>query len=236
VRDNQADPGTPLWITEAAVSSDATEGVGGERQGGELVRLYRSIEGHEVESFIIHRLHDVATEPPYWNHTGVVAQDLEPKPSYCELGWGIGQTVCPAPIAVDDEATVSSAPPAIAAALPGAATLSDDSVKAKRGRISLEIACDQGEDCEGTAEVQSAKRVSVGAMAAKKSIVTLAKPAAFSIPAGESDTVRAKLTGKGKKLLKQKRKVKAEVSITTEGPGEDHTTTGPLTLKLKKKT
>jgi polysaccharide biosynthesis protein PslG len=112
VRDNQGDPGTPLWITEVAVSSDATEGVGTQRQGEELVRLYRSIEGHEVESFIIHRLHDVANENPYWNHTGVVDGNMAPKPAYCELGWAIGDSVCSAPIGVDDLATVTEdAPP-----------------------------------------------------------------------------------------------------------------------------
>jgi hypothetical protein len=100
VRDNHNDPGTPLWNTEVGVSSDPTEGVGPE-QGTQLIRLYRSIEGHEnegheIKSFIIYRFHDCATVPcaafanPYFNHTGVVEQSLTPKPAYCELGAAIG--------------------------------------------------------------------------------------------------------------------------------------------------
>jgi GH35 family endo-1,4-beta-xylanase len=90
VRDNHDDSGTPLWITEVSVSSDRQEGVGLMRQGRELVSLYHSIEGHEIESFIIHRLHDVTDETPYWNHTGVVDENLVPKPAYCHLGAAIG--------------------------------------------------------------------------------------------------------------------------------------------------
>jgi hypothetical protein len=90
VRDNHNDPGTPLWITEISVSSDPTEGVGPSRQGKELVRLYHSIEGHEIESFIIYRFHDAADDTPYWNQTGVVYENLVPKPAYCWLGAEIG--------------------------------------------------------------------------------------------------------------------------------------------------
>lgn len=101
VRDNHNDPGTPQWNTEVGVSSDATEGVGPERQGTELTRLYHSIEGHEIKSFIIYRFHDAADETPYWNHTGVVDQSLALKPAYCELGAAIGNacpdTTAPAP-------------------------------------------------------------------------------------------------------------------------------------------
>jgi polysaccharide biosynthesis protein PslG len=107
VRDNQGDPGTPLWITEVGVSSDATEGVGLASQGGELVRLYRSIEGHDVESFVIYRFHDVTDESPYWNQTGVVNPDLTPKPAYCELGAAIG---VPCPDTQAPETRIDSGP------------------------------------------------------------------------------------------------------------------------------
>jgi hypothetical protein len=93
VRDNHNDPGTPLWITEISVSSDAAEGVGPSRQGKELVRLYHSIEGHEIESFIIFRFHDAADGTPYspyFKRTGVVELNLAPKPAYCWLGAEIG--------------------------------------------------------------------------------------------------------------------------------------------------
>jgi hypothetical protein len=91
--------GTPLWITEISVSSDPTVGVGPQRQGTELARLYRSIKGHEIESFIIFRFHDCADDPTvpcagfanlFFNNTGVVEQNLVPKPAYCNLGAQIG--------------------------------------------------------------------------------------------------------------------------------------------------
>ena len=49
-------------------------------QGDELIKLYRSIEGRDVASFIIHRLHDIDGEGSCWNQTGVVDQNLNPKP------------------------------------------------------------------------------------------------------------------------------------------------------------
>jgi hypothetical protein len=118
VRDNHNDPGTPLWNTEVGVSSDATEGVGPERQGTELIRLYRSIEGHDIRSFIIYRFHDCATVPcaafadPYFNHTGVVEQSLAPKPAYCELGAVIGVAACD---------TSDTTPPVVPSSLTAAA-------------------------------------------------------------------------------------------------------------------
>jgi hypothetical protein len=120
VRDNHNDRGTPLWNTEVGVSSDPTEGVGPE-QGTQLIRLYRSIEGHPIKSFIIYRFHDCATVPcaafanPYFNHTGVVEQSLTPKPAYCELGAAIGDACDPPgpPDPPDNEApetTIDSGP------------------------------------------------------------------------------------------------------------------------------
>jgi hypothetical protein len=115
VRDNHNDPGTPLWNTEVSVSSDPTEGVGPDRQGAELVRLYRSIEGHEIEgheieSFIIYRFHDAADGTPYWNHTGVLDQDLSPKPAYCELGAAIGDACPDTPDTEAPQTTIDSGP------------------------------------------------------------------------------------------------------------------------------
>jgi hypothetical protein len=113
VRDNHNDSGTHLWNTEVSVSSDPTEGFGPERQGAELVRLYRSIEDHEIESFIIYRFHDAADGTPYWNHTGVVDQGLAPKPAYCELGAAIGDSCPDTPDPLDTEApqtTINSGP------------------------------------------------------------------------------------------------------------------------------
>lgn len=90
VRDASADSGTSLWITEMGLSSDGTSGVTLENQGDELARLYRSIEGHDVAVFIIHRFHDIGYEAGYWNQTGVVYEDLTAKPAYCQLATAIG--------------------------------------------------------------------------------------------------------------------------------------------------
>jgi hypothetical protein len=92
VRDQYRDGSTPLWITEAGISSDAISGVGLDRQGDVLADLYRSLQGQpDVRSFVIHRLYDVG--PDYWGQYGVLNQDLTPKPAYCELGAAIG-TAC----------------------------------------------------------------------------------------------------------------------------------------------
>ena len=91
VRDQYGDGATPLWITEAGISSEATAGVGLDQQGDVLAQLYRSIEGHDIRSFVIHRFYDVGSD--YWGQYGVLNQDLTPKPAYCELGGAIG-TAC----------------------------------------------------------------------------------------------------------------------------------------------
>jgi hypothetical protein len=92
VRDARGDTPTPLWITEIGLSSDGTTGVTVDNQGTTLVALYRSIEGRDVASFIIHRFHDIGYEGSYWNQTGVVHDDqaLSPKPAYCQLWSEIG--------------------------------------------------------------------------------------------------------------------------------------------------
>jgi hypothetical protein len=110
VRDNHNDPGTPLWNTEASVSSDPAEGVGLDSQGTELIRLYHSIEGHEIKSFIIYRFHDAADGTAYWNHTGLVDQSLAPKPAYCELGAAIGDACPDTPDTEAPQTTIDSGP------------------------------------------------------------------------------------------------------------------------------
>jgi polysaccharide biosynthesis protein PslG len=91
VRDQYGDSATPLWITEAGISTEATSGVPPDQQADVLAELYRSIEGHDVRSFVFHRFYDVGSG--YWGQYGVLNQDLTPKPGYCELGAAIG-TAC----------------------------------------------------------------------------------------------------------------------------------------------
>jgi hypothetical protein len=92
VRDQYGDGATPLWITEMGVSTDALSGVPLDQQGGLLAQLYHSTEGHDITSFVVHRLYDVGSAG-YWEQFGVLRQDLTPKPAYCELGASIG-TAC----------------------------------------------------------------------------------------------------------------------------------------------
>ena len=74
VRDEQGDAQTPLWITEVSVTTDlsAETGMSLDDQGDALVELYRSIEGHDIRSFIIHRFQDVPEDGWFWSQTGVV--------------------------------------------------------------------------------------------------------------------------------------------------------------------
>ncbi len=119
---------------------------------------------------------------------------------------------------------------------PGAASLADGSVKAKKS-IPLAIACAAGEDCDGAAEVNTAGPVSLSRAAAskrKKKIVLLGQ-ATFSIPAGKLATVHAPLTRKGRRLLRRKHRLTAEVGFTTYGGGKSATTSGSLSIKLKRK-
>jgi hypothetical protein len=112
VRDQYGDSATPLWITEVGISSDAASGVGLDQQGDILAQLYHSIEGHDVASFIIHRLYDIGSQG-YWNQYGVLYQDLTQKPAYCELGAAIG-TACsgpPPPPPTTTTPTTTAAPP-----------------------------------------------------------------------------------------------------------------------------
>ena len=89
VRDAHGDAATPLWITEVGVSTHASSGVAPDQQGDVLVELYRSVQGHDVASFVIHRF-QVGAEGGYWNGTAVVSRRMVPKPAYCELGAAIG--------------------------------------------------------------------------------------------------------------------------------------------------
>ena len=73
----------------------------GRRRGKRSLSSTRSIEGHDMRSFIIHRFQDVPEDGWFWSQTGVVFQDLTPKPAYCELAASIGDS-CP-------EATVAAA-------------------------------------------------------------------------------------------------------------------------------
>ena len=89
VRDANNDSSTPLWITEVGVSTYPSTGVTPGQQGDILVQMYRSILGHDVRSFIIHRF-QVGAEGGYWNGTALVGNGLVPKPAFCELGAAIG--------------------------------------------------------------------------------------------------------------------------------------------------
>jgi hypothetical protein len=89
VRLAYGDGATPLWITEVGISTHARSGVTLDQQGDVLIELYRSIQGHDVSSFVIHRF-QVGAEGGYWNQTAVVSRDLTPKPAYCELGAALG--------------------------------------------------------------------------------------------------------------------------------------------------
>jgi hypothetical protein len=95
VRAANDDASTPLWITEVGVSTYPTTGVTDDLQGQTLVQMYRSVLGHDVRSFIIHRF-QVGAEGGYWNGTAVVGNGLVPKPAFCQLGAAIG-SVCTEP-------------------------------------------------------------------------------------------------------------------------------------------
>jgi hypothetical protein len=89
VRDAAGDSATPLWITEVGVSTNGSKGIPADQQGDALLQMYRSVLGHDVRSFVIHRF-QVGAEGRYWNGTALVGHRLVPKPAFCELGAAIG--------------------------------------------------------------------------------------------------------------------------------------------------
>jgi hypothetical protein len=89
VRAANNDSSTPLWITEVGVSTHRSTGVTLDQQGDLLVQMYRSVLGHDVRSFVVHRF-QIGAEGAYWNGTALVSHGLDPKPAFCELGAAIG--------------------------------------------------------------------------------------------------------------------------------------------------
>jgi polysaccharide biosynthesis protein PslG len=99
VRDHFGDRATPLWITEVGIggtsSHDATESVSLFRQGRILVRMYHSIQGTDVRSFMIYTLRELQAEGPRFEPYGVMGANLKPKLAYCYLARELGhRRVC----------------------------------------------------------------------------------------------------------------------------------------------
>lgn len=94
VRDRMGDRATPLWITEIGIGgtrrSEATDSVSPARQGDVLVRMYRSIQGGDVRSFIIYTLRDIGAQGTRFEPYQVLELNLQPKPAYCVLARRLG--------------------------------------------------------------------------------------------------------------------------------------------------
>jgi Ca2+-binding RTX toxin-like protein len=115
VRNSHGDGATPLWVTEMGIETETTGGVPLGQQGDELIGLYRSVEGHDIRSFVVHRLYDIGSQS-----FGVLHEDLTPKPAYGELGAAIG----------------AASPSSAASPTPGVAGASQPSCRAKAAAIA----------------------------------------------------------------------------------------------------
>jgi hypothetical protein len=100
VRRHFHDGGKPLWITEVGLGG--TPGGQGHfavplaEQGPILTRMYRSVQGSDVRSFIIFNLFD-SNHGGRFGAYGVVGPTLTPKPAYCYLARHVGHShACPA--------------------------------------------------------------------------------------------------------------------------------------------
>jgi hypothetical protein len=120
-------------------------------------------------------------------------------------------------------------------AQPGAAEMGDGPLKLKGKAIRLEVSCEPGgSPCEGSVELETASPVTLAARIAKKKVVNLGA-ASFSIPAGQTETVRVELSKRGKKLFKANRMVTANATCTTTAAGGTHTHTENLKIKRAKR-
>jgi hypothetical protein len=108
-RNANGDDGTtaPLYITEMGASSNAQNptdgtppGYGGD-QGDCLLKLYRSLNGHAIRTFIVHRFHE---DPPsdgqeagdsWFDWSAVTRLDHTPKRSYTVIGDYFNQPFVP---------------------------------------------------------------------------------------------------------------------------------------------
>jgi len=90
------DAGKPLWITEVGLGG-TSRGQGHfavplVHQGPILARMYRSVQGSDVQSFIVFNLYDSTSLGNRFGAYGVVSPKLEPKPAYCYLAHHLGHT------------------------------------------------------------------------------------------------------------------------------------------------
>jgi len=101
VRSRFHDSRKPLWITEVGVGGApggaAEFSVPLARQGPTIARMYRSIQGRDVRSFIVYSLYDSTAGGERFGPYGVMTPTLQPKPAYCQLAAQIGRMrACPA--------------------------------------------------------------------------------------------------------------------------------------------
>jgi hypothetical protein len=115
--------------------------------------------------------------------------------------------------------------------LPGA-TLEDPTIRIRHGLIPFRVSCSGPAPCDdGVVGAETAKKVRLGSASKRRRIVKLAQ-ATFSIPAGQTETVEAKLTRRAKKLFRQRRKVRASVELRV---GDGAPTTAQAKIRKKRR-
>src|SRR5262249_14376020 len=103
------------------------------------------------------------------------------------------------------------------------AALGASSAKVKKGSVSIPITCPAGgEACQGSISLTG--NVLLAETSKKKRI----GGASFSIPAGQTQKVKVKLSKAAKQTLQAKGKLAANVTITSQGAGGAKTSAGKL--------
>jgi hypothetical protein len=143
----------------------------------------------------------------------VPSPEPEPEPS---------PAPAPAPAPSPARAPPPPAPPAGAPGV-GAPAPAANVAKVKGGKALLRLSCRGVAACRGL--VKLVVRVK-GKRSAKRTESVVVGKSRFSIPAGKSKTLHVKLTGKGKKLLRQAGKRGLKAKLTGSG-------VKPRTVKLK---
>ena len=119
-------------------------------------------------------------------------------------------------------------PPALGSAVLGG----NLTIGFKGGRIPFRVSCPGDVACvDGILTAKTAKPLSLPRSAKRRRVIKLAD-ATFSIPAGATETVRAKLTKRGKRLFRARRKVKADAELQV---GDGPVTSERVKLKRKRR-
>jgi hypothetical protein len=112
--------------------------------------------------------------------------------------------------------TLAPAPTAtpVPAPVPGKAAVSSTKLKVTSSRVAVSVRCAGETACRGTVRLRSAAKVRIGK---RSKVVTLTSSKAYSLPAGQSASLKLTLSKDGRSVLKARRSLKVAVELRPAG-------------------